>query len=91
MGVLLQSGLSALRRRFGSRVNEALVRRTLLGQPGIGSIETVQIGTVGGASVLSVRIQVAQGCDAREVSRRATEALCARLPVLEVRVIAAQP
>lgn len=91
MGVLLRSGLSALRRRFGARVSEASVRRALLGQAGIAAIESVQIGAAGGASVVSVRIHVTEGRDAREVARRVTEALCERLPVCEVRVMASEP
>ena len=90
MGALLRSGLGALLRRFGARVGEAEVRRALGGQRGIAAVESVEIGPGSETTFVAVRIRVAEGCDAREVARGATEALCARLPVREVCVVAAE-
>ena len=87
MGVLIRTGLQALRRRLAPRPSSAAVREALRGQPAIGAVETVEISRVehGGALVI-VGLRVGGGVDGREAACRATEVLHKHLPHAEIRV-----
>lgn len=88
---LLRSAWDAIRRHLvGAWVSETSVRRILLEQAGVAAVEAVRVvpGPTGWRQLL-VRIRTAEGCDAREVSRHATEALFRNLPVTEIRLLVA--
>ena len=80
----------AVRLRFiSNRIGEIFVRRVLLEQVGVAAVESVRV--VAGASRgrrLLVRIRIAEGCYAREVTRDAAEALFRIQPVRDIRLLA---
>ena len=78
-----------LRVRFGARAGESFVRRRLLEQAGVAAVDSVRTvpGTSRGRHLL-VRIRIAEGCDARAISRDAVEALLRDSSVHEIRVLA---
>ena len=86
---LLRSLRDVMRLRFiGVRAGEVLVRRVLLEQAGVSAVDSVRFvpGTTGRRQLL-VRLRLAQGCDAREVTARATAALFRTPAVSEVRLL----
>ncbi len=88
---LLRSAWDAIRPHLvGAWVSETSVRRILLEQARVAAVEAVRVvpGSAGWRQLL-VRIRIAESCDAREVSRHATEALFRNLPVTEIRVLVA--
>ena len=72
-----------------ARAGDSFVRRRLLEQAGVAAVDSVRTvpGTSRGRRLL-VRIRIAEGCDARAVSRDAAEALLRNSPVREIRVLA---
>ena len=89
MGVLIQSAWAMLRRRLTRPVRDAAVREILREQAGIATVEAVQVGAArAGGCQVSVRIRLAEGSDAREVTRRAVEALREQLPITDIRLLA---
>ncbi len=86
---LFQLAWEAMRRRLiSARVSELAVCRVLLEQRGVAAVESVRFvpGTTSRRQ-LQVRLRIADGCDAREVSLRATEELMRNLPVTEIRLL----
>lgn len=76
------------RRLVSPRVSETSVRRVLQRQAGIAAVESVRVvsGPVGRRHIRA-QIQIANGCDAREITRTATEALFRNPSVTEVRLL----
>ncbi len=88
---LLRSAWDAIRLHLaGARVSETSVRRILLEQAGVAAVVEVRVvrGPTGRWQLL-VRIRIAEGCDARDVSRHATEALFRNLPATEIHLVVA--
>lgn len=71
-------------------MSETSVRRILLQQPRVAEVKEVRVvrGPTGRRQLL-VRIRIAEGCDARDVSRHATEALFRNLPATEIHLVVA--
>lgn len=70
------------------RVSETSVRRVLQRQAGIAAVESVRVvpGPVGRQHIRA-QIRIANGCDAREITRTATKALFRNPSVTEVRLL----
>lgn len=87
---LFRSAWDAIGRHLvGAPVDEVSVRRILLEQVGVAAVESVRVvpGSTGRRQLL-VRIRIAEGCDEREVSRQATEALFRNPSVTEICLLA---
>lgn len=86
----LRSVWDSVRRRLGGdRLSETFVRHALLGQAGVAAVESVNVipGSARRRQLL-VRIRVAEGCDAGDVMRDATEMLFRHPSVVAVRLLA---
>ena len=86
----IRSVWDAVRRRLaGDRSGERLVRRALLGEAGVAAVESVSaVPGPAGRRHLLVRIRVAEGCDTRDVMRRATETLLRQPSVAAIHLLA---
>ena len=86
----IRSVWDAIRRRLaGDRLDEGLVHRTLLGEAGVAAVESVRVvADPAGRRELLVRIRIAEGCDAREVMRRATETLLRQPSIAAIHLLA---
>lgn len=88
MGLLIRAGWQAVRRRLVSRPSSASVCEALRGKAGVGTVEAVEVSAAEtGGSLVTVRLRVDDGSDAREVAGRAAEILHERLPAVQIRVL----
>lgn len=87
-GLILWAWDAIWRRLVSPRVSETSVRQVLQRQAGIAAVESVRVvtGPVGQRHIRA-QIRIDNGCDAREVTRSATEALFRNPSVTEVRLL----
>ncbi len=87
MRALVRACLRSLWGRFARRPSSAGVRAALLGQAGVGTVESVEVSAAeSGGTLIVVRVRVSNGMDAQEAASRVAEVLHSRVPHAGLRV-----